>query len=253
MTSKQVKNQVRDSVERGFDSLHRIADVVTFPLAPLDGAIHGTARGILNWLTDNHPEDRSNGHNHNNDHSNGPPPPGPPQYPPQPPYYPPQPYPGYPSGYPGRQNGKYDNSGQQKIHGIKNKTGKNKGNDNGAVKIGNFVQPQYPHYGACPPCPPPPPPPFPPNHGYCGYPPAPPPPPPPPPPPVPYCYPPQPSQGYYPPPQPTPGYHAYPGRWNGKYDNSGQQKIHHIKNRTDDNHGNHNGAVKIGNFGRFDE
>ncbi|KAH7516324.1 hypothetical protein FEM48_Zijuj10G0123000 [Ziziphus jujuba var. spinosa] len=63
--------KARDSVERGFDSLHRIADVVTFPLASLDGAIHGTARGILNWLADNHPEDRSNGHNHNNDHSNG--------------------------------------------------------------------------------------------------------------------------------------------------------------------------------------
>ncbi|XP_021822503.1 RNA-binding protein FUS-like [Prunus avium] len=60
MTSKQVKNQVRDTFEGGFDTLHRVADVVTFPLAPLDGAIHGTARGVLNWLTDNHPEDRSN-------------------------------------------------------------------------------------------------------------------------------------------------------------------------------------------------
>ncbi|KAL6293012.1 hypothetical protein ACE6H2_001154 [Prunus campanulata] len=60
MTSHQVKNQVRDSFEQGFDSLHRVADVVTFPLAPLDGAIHGTARGVLNWLTDTHPGDRSN-------------------------------------------------------------------------------------------------------------------------------------------------------------------------------------------------
>lgn len=114
------------------------------------------------------------------------------------------------------------------------------------------VQPQHPCYGAPPPppCPPPPPPP---NCGYYGYPPAPAPAPAPPLPPVHYCYPPQPSLGYYPPPQPTPGYHAYPGRWNGKYDNSGQQKIHDIKNRTDDNNGNHNGAVKIGNFGSVDE
>ncbi|KAI5349272.1 PREDICTED: heterogeneous nuclear ribonucleo [Prunus dulcis] len=60
MTSHEVKNQVRDSFEQGFDSLHSVADVVTFPLAPLDGAIHGTSRGVLNWLTDTHPEDRSN-------------------------------------------------------------------------------------------------------------------------------------------------------------------------------------------------
>ncbi|ONI28070.1 hypothetical protein PRUPE_1G121000 [Prunus persica] len=56
MTSHQVKNQVRDTVEEGFDNLHRVADVVTFPLAPLDGAIHGTARGVVNWLTDTHPD-----------------------------------------------------------------------------------------------------------------------------------------------------------------------------------------------------
>ncbi|XVF62468.1 hypothetical protein PTKIN_Ptkin09bG0010300 [Pterospermum kingtungense] len=30
---------------------------VTFPLAGVDGAIHGVARGLVNWLTDTHPED----------------------------------------------------------------------------------------------------------------------------------------------------------------------------------------------------
>ncbi|KAF3455670.1 hypothetical protein FNV43_RR00310 [Rhamnella rubrinervis] len=65
MTSYQVKNQVRDCIEQGFDSVHRVADVVTSPLAPLDGAIHGTARGICNWLLDKHPEDRSRGSNRN--------------------------------------------------------------------------------------------------------------------------------------------------------------------------------------------
>ncbi|XP_015883148.1 leucine-rich repeat extensin-like protein 6 [Ziziphus jujuba] len=93
-------------------------------------------------------------------------------------------------------------------------------------------QPQNPNYGA----PPPPSAGYPPQ-GYYYY----------PPPPAPGYYPPQPPPVYYPP-QPTPGYNAYPGRWNGKYDNSGQQKIRHIKNKTGDNTGDNNGAVKIGNF-----
>ncbi|KAK9928246.1 hypothetical protein M0R45_025392 [Rubus argutus] len=59
MTSKEVKNKVRDSVERGFDKLHRITDTVAFGLAPIDGAIHGVARGIFNWLTDQHPQERT--------------------------------------------------------------------------------------------------------------------------------------------------------------------------------------------------
>ncbi|KAK9928248.1 hypothetical protein M0R45_025394 [Rubus argutus] len=59
MTSKEVKDKVRDSVERGFDKLHRITDTVTFGLAPLDGAIHGVARGVFNWLTDQHPQERT--------------------------------------------------------------------------------------------------------------------------------------------------------------------------------------------------
>ncbi|WRX22496.1 hypothetical protein QQP08_014983 [Theobroma cacao] len=57
-SSARVKNQVRDSIEHGFDGMHRVADAVTFPLAAVDGAIHGVARGVLNWLTDTHPEDR---------------------------------------------------------------------------------------------------------------------------------------------------------------------------------------------------
>ncbi|XVE82251.1 hypothetical protein DITRI_Ditri15bG0133100 [Diplodiscus trichospermus] len=58
-SSHQVKNQVRDSIEQGFDTMHRVADTVTFPLAAVDGAIHGVARGVLNWLTDTHPEDKT--------------------------------------------------------------------------------------------------------------------------------------------------------------------------------------------------
>lgn len=50
MTSTQVKNKVRDKVEGGFDKLHGFADTVTFPLAPLDGAIHGTARSRYSQL-----------------------------------------------------------------------------------------------------------------------------------------------------------------------------------------------------------
>lgn len=106
MTSTQVKNQVRDTVEQGFDTLHRVADVVTFPLAPLDGAIHGTARGILNWVTDTHPEDRLNtkknplkgcvpapapGYGPPSPHGNYAPPPSPPSY-----NYPAQSIPGHP-------------------------------------------------------------------------------------------------------------------------------------------------------------
>lgn len=54
-----------------------------------------------------------------------------------------------------------------------------------------------------------------------------------------YYYPPQPFSGYNPPP-PPPAYYAYPSRWNGKYDNSGQQKISHINNQTSGKKGNCN-------------
>ncbi|KAF3456338.1 hypothetical protein FNV43_RR00988 [Rhamnella rubrinervis] len=168
MTSKQVKNQVRDNVEQGFNSLHKVADAVTFPLAPLDGAIHGTARGIFNWLLDKHPEDKSHGHNLNNgsqwpqkchpqpqnyppqpqyyppqQHNSYPGQPQPQYYPQQPQYYPPQPqnyfghpYPGYPSEYPRRQNG--NSVGSQNIYGITNETKDNTGEDSGAIKVGNL-------------------------------------------------------------------------------------------------------------------
>ncbi|KAF3456339.1 hypothetical protein FNV43_RR00989 [Rhamnella rubrinervis] len=139
MTSTQVKNQVRDCFEQGFDSAHRVADVVTFPLAPLDGAIHGTARGVFNWLLDKHPEDRSRPNNPNSgsqqpqNHQ-----PQPYNYQPQPQYYPPPPppqnYPGHPyPGYP------YNSvAGPQTIHGITNKTGNNNGANSGAIKVGNI-------------------------------------------------------------------------------------------------------------------
>ncbi|KAF3456333.1 hypothetical protein FNV43_RR00983 [Rhamnella rubrinervis] len=146
MTSTQVKNQVRDCFEQGFDSAHRVADVVTFPLAPLDGAIHGTARGLFNWLLDEHPGDRSRGNNPNSgsqqpQNHQAPPQnyPGQPQpynyqaqpqyYPPPPQHYPGQPYPGYPYNGIG---------GPQTIHGINNKTGDNNGPNSGAIKVGNI-------------------------------------------------------------------------------------------------------------------
>ncbi|KAF3455661.1 hypothetical protein FNV43_RR00301 [Rhamnella rubrinervis] len=147
MTSHQVKNQVRDCFEQGFDSAHRVADVVTFPLAPLDGAIHGTARGIFNWLVDKHPEDKSRCNNPNSgpqqpQNFQAPPQnyPGQPQpynyqaqpqyYPPPPQHYPGQPYPGYP----------YNSvAGGQDIHGITNQTGNNNGPNSGAIKVGNLA------------------------------------------------------------------------------------------------------------------
>ena len=100
-SSAHVKNQVRGSIEHGFDTMHRVADNVTFPLAAVDGAIHGVARGVLNWLTDTHPEDRKKKKKCKPGH--GTPPPNPYYYAPAPP--PPsaygQPYPYvYNYGYP---------------------------------------------------------------------------------------------------------------------------------------------------------
>ncbi|KAF3455665.1 hypothetical protein FNV43_RR00305 [Rhamnella rubrinervis] len=102
MTSTQVKNQVRNNVEQGFNSLHKLADAATFPLARLDGASHGTARRTFSWLLDKHPEEKSHGDNRNNGSQQpqnclGQPQNYPPQqhnyYPgqPQPQYYPTQP------------------------------------------------------------------------------------------------------------------------------------------------------------------
>ncbi|KAF3456331.1 hypothetical protein FNV43_RR00981 [Rhamnella rubrinervis] len=101
---------------------------------PLDGAIHGTARGICNWLLDKHPEDRSRPNNPNSGSQQ----PQPYNYQPQPQYYQPpppqhnypaQPYPGYP----------YNSvAGAQDIHGISNQTGNNNGPNSGAIKVGNL-------------------------------------------------------------------------------------------------------------------
>ncbi|EEF42348.1 arp2/3 complex-activating protein rickA [Ricinus communis] len=93
---ERVKDRVRDVVEQKVDTLHKIADVVTFPLAPVDGAIHGVARGLLNWLTDAHPdEDKPKPESKPSSNTYAPPPP--------PPYqgYPTLPAPGYapPSQY----------------------------------------------------------------------------------------------------------------------------------------------------------
>ncbi|UTQ50640.1 MAG: 30.2 kDa unknown protein [Plant associated caulimovirus 1] len=48
------KDKIRDWIEHKFDQLHRITDKL--PLGILDGVLHGTSRGIINFLLDNHPE-----------------------------------------------------------------------------------------------------------------------------------------------------------------------------------------------------
>ncbi|XVF62467.1 hypothetical protein PTKIN_Ptkin09bG0010200 [Pterospermum kingtungense] len=40
-SSSRVKNEVRDSIEQGFDAMHRVADTVTFPFAAVDGEGYG--------------------------------------------------------------------------------------------------------------------------------------------------------------------------------------------------------------------
>ena len=115
MTSTQVRNQVWNNFEQGFNSLHKVADVVTFPLVPLHGAIHGTARGLFNWLVDEHPEDRSRGHNDNNSSQH-----------PQNCQTEPQNSPGQPRQ--SRPEGTGGNSaGPQNIHRTNNRTGNNTG------------------------------------------------------------------------------------------------------------------------------
>ncbi|UTQ50649.1 MAG: 30.4 kDa unknown protein [Plant associated soymovirus 1] len=48
------KDRIRDWIERKFDKLHRLTDKL--PLGILDGVLHGTSRGIINFLTDHHPQ-----------------------------------------------------------------------------------------------------------------------------------------------------------------------------------------------------
>ncbi|KAK9911613.1 hypothetical protein M0R45_035509 [Rubus argutus] len=53
--NKEVKDEVRDKIERGIVKLHKATDSVTSlcrPLAIADGVVHGIARGALNWITD---------------------------------------------------------------------------------------------------------------------------------------------------------------------------------------------------------
>ncbi|KAH7843368.1 hypothetical protein Vadar_015794 [Vaccinium darrowii] len=62
-TREKVKKKVQEKSERiaariehGFDKAHHTADRVLWPLAPIDAVVHGTARGIKNWLCDEHPK-----------------------------------------------------------------------------------------------------------------------------------------------------------------------------------------------------
>ncbi|MBA0585404.1 hypothetical protein Gorai_016183 [Gossypium raimondii] len=52
---QQVRNHVSDSVEHGIDELHRAADrCLVYPLAAIEGAIQGAARGVHNVVTQKH-------------------------------------------------------------------------------------------------------------------------------------------------------------------------------------------------------
>ncbi|XVF66122.1 hypothetical protein PTKIN_Ptkin10aG0009400 [Pterospermum kingtungense] len=60
MRRNQVRNQVSDYVEYEFDRLHRrIADRMVYPLAAVEGAVQGVARGVHNLVTHKHPTDRA--------------------------------------------------------------------------------------------------------------------------------------------------------------------------------------------------
>ncbi|WRX22499.1 hypothetical protein QQP08_014986 [Theobroma cacao] len=62
MRRNRVRNRVSDSVEHGFDMLHRVADrCVIYPLAAAEGAVQGVARGVHNLVTHKHPSDRATG------------------------------------------------------------------------------------------------------------------------------------------------------------------------------------------------
>ncbi|OMO58438.1 hypothetical protein COLO4_34638 [Corchorus olitorius] len=59
MGRNQVRVHVSDSVEHEFDKLHRIADrYMVYPLAAVEGAVQGVARGFHNLVTHKHPSDR---------------------------------------------------------------------------------------------------------------------------------------------------------------------------------------------------
>ncbi|CAB4262145.1 unnamed protein product [Prunus armeniaca] len=47
MTTSPVKDQMRDFVEKEIDNAHKVVDAITSPIAPLDGVVHGVARGIF--------------------------------------------------------------------------------------------------------------------------------------------------------------------------------------------------------------
>lgn len=66
MTTINGKDKTKYVIEDAIDGVHEVADVITAPLGPVDGSIHGIARGALNCLIDEHPnkEDRYKHHEH---------------------------------------------------------------------------------------------------------------------------------------------------------------------------------------------
>lgn len=51
------KDRVRNWIENKFDRIHKITDKL--PLGYLDGILHGTSRGLSNFLMDKHPQNTS--------------------------------------------------------------------------------------------------------------------------------------------------------------------------------------------------
>ncbi|GMJ12273.1 hypothetical protein HRI_004896500 [Hibiscus trionum] len=59
------RNHVSDSVEYGIDKLHRVAEqFLVYPLAAVEGAIQGAARGVHNVATHKHHLDRADAADH---------------------------------------------------------------------------------------------------------------------------------------------------------------------------------------------
>ncbi|KAI8558182.1 hypothetical protein RHMOL_Rhmol04G0069800 [Rhododendron molle] len=52
---KKKSDPIADGIEQGLDAAHGVVDHLLWPLKPIDSVIHGTARGVKNWLCDEHP------------------------------------------------------------------------------------------------------------------------------------------------------------------------------------------------------
>ncbi|XP_058210555.1 two-component response regulator ARR18-like [Rhododendron vialii] len=56
---KKKSDPIADGIEKGLDAAHGVVDHLLWPLKPIDSVIHGTARGVKNWLCDEHPTDNA--------------------------------------------------------------------------------------------------------------------------------------------------------------------------------------------------